>query len=50
MNKKISIYGILQGANVLVFLAMIYVFSIFGENQYINSSTIWINGVYSRSL
>lgn len=45
MNKIISIYGILQGANVLVFLAMIYVFSIFGENQYINSSTIWINGL-----
>lgn len=45
MNRKISIYSILEAINIVIFFAMIYVYSVCGDNHYINEGTIWINAI-----
>ena len=45
VRSKISIFYLLKAINLIVFILMIYVYSEYGDNQYINRETIWINGL-----
>lgn len=45
IRNKISIFSLLKAFNLIVFILMIYVYIEYGNNQYINQGTIWINGL-----
>lgn len=45
MNRKITVYSLLQTVNIIVFILMVYVYCVYGDNRYINSNTIILNSL-----